>query len=113
MEALKDVELAFRYVGHVWSAFDNLEPQSPDLRCCVSVSGRITVEKISGFLLCLLSPAWRAKLCGEFSKTRRFEMEKDEAETLKTVVTLGCGGGGETDPGADGEREDGVEAERA
>ena len=45
---------------------------------------------MSGFLLSLLSPVWRARLCGEFSygRERRLELEEDEAEGLKTLVEL-------------------------
>ena len=43
-------------------------------------SGR--VKRMSGFLLSLLSPVWRARLCGEFRHGRegRLELEEDDGE---------------------------------
>ena len=47
----------------------------------------------SGFLLSILSPVWRAKLCGEIgaSEGRVLMMDADEETLFWKVVALGCG----------------------
>ena len=48
---------------------------------------------VSGFVLCLLSPVWRAKLCGLVGAKRRRELHfhGDEASAFWKVLALGCG----------------------
>jgi hypothetical protein len=48
---------------------------------------------VSGFLLCILSPVWRAKLCGEIGNQSRqsLEVEEGEAMVFSQLLALGCG----------------------
>ena len=50
--------------------------------------------RVSDFLLCLLSPVWRAKLCGGFSgsTSRRLEMQAEEETAFQQLLRLGVGG---------------------
>ena len=47
----------------------------------------------SGFLLSILSPVWRAKLCGEIgaSEGRVLMIDADDEKLFWKVVALGCG----------------------
>jgi hypothetical protein len=50
-------------------------------------------DKASGFLLSLLSPVWRAKLCGEVGGEARWQLalEGGEAGLFRKLVALGSG----------------------
>ena len=50
-------------------------------------------EKASSFLLCMLSPAWRAKLCGEVGADEGKLLNLDDLDEshFSKVVALGCG----------------------
>ena len=50
-------------------------------------------DKASGFLLSLLSPVWRAKLCGDIGGKARWQLELDRSEAglFSKVVALGSG----------------------
>ncbi len=50
-------------------------------------------ERASGFLLSMLSPVWRAKLCGEVgnSEGQMLNMDEEDESLFSKVVALGCG----------------------
>ena len=50
-------------------------------------------EKASSFLLSMLSPAWRAKLCGNIGANheKTLIMEEEDRPLFLKVVALGCG----------------------
>ena len=47
----------------------------------------------NGFLLCILSPVWRAKLCGEFgnTSTQILKLEEKDETVFSQILALGCG----------------------
>ena len=51
------------------------------------------MDKASGFLLCALSPVWRAKLCGDIGGETRGQLALDggEARLFSKLVALGAG----------------------
>ena len=52
-------------------------------------------KEASGFLLCMLSPVWRAKLCHDLcsASVKVLELQADEEEAYEILVALGCGMG--------------------
>ena len=48
---------------------------------------------LSGFLLCILSPVWRAKLCGDIGNEPRqnLNLDEDDATVFSQLLELGCG----------------------
>ena len=47
---------------------------------------------MSGFLLSILSPVWRAKICSVFRfADKRLDLTSEDASSFLTVVKLGCG----------------------
>ena len=48
---------------------------------------------VSGFILCILSPVWRAKLCGKVGADKRAQLhlDGDEFSAFSKVLALGCG----------------------
>ena len=48
---------------------------------------------MSGFLLCILSPVWRAKLCGDIGNEPRqnLNLDEDDATVFSQLLELGCG----------------------
>jgi hypothetical protein len=50
-------------------------------------------EMVNGFILCMLSPVWKAKLCGEVGSQKRHELhfDSDEVSAFWKVLALGCG----------------------
>ena len=48
---------------------------------------------VSGFLLCILSPVWRAKLCGEMGEDPRqnIKLEEEDRMDFSQLLALGCG----------------------
>ena len=61
------------------------------MHCCRTAAPTV---KASGFLLCLLSPVWRAKLCGDIGGEARWQLALDggEAGLFGQLVRLGSGG---------------------
>ena len=63
--------------------------------CDVDVicSGATAASKASGFLLSILSPVWRAKLCGEMGGETRWQLALDggEAFMFSKLIKLGSG----------------------
>ena len=55
--------------------------------------GAAPAVKASGFLLSLLSPVWRAKLCGAIGGEARWQLalDRSEAGLFSKVVALGSG----------------------
>ena len=51
------------------------------------------VDRASGFLLSILSPVWRAKLCGDVGgeSRRQLDLEGEEASAFKRLLALGSG----------------------
>ncbi len=49
--------------------------------------------KLTGFSLSMLSPVWRAKICGEVgcASKGQLELESGEMHAIKKVVELCCG----------------------
>jgi WD40 repeat protein len=62
-----------------------------DLRARLSRTQQ--TERENGFLLCMLSPVWRAKLCGEVGTNVRqtLSLGEEDASLFSKVVALGCG----------------------
>ena len=52
-----------------------------------------STDKASGFLLSILSPVWRAKLCGDIGSKTRWQLALDggEAGLFRQLVALGSG----------------------
>jgi hypothetical protein len=50
-------------------------------------------DKASGFLLSMLSPVWRAKLCGDIGGEARWQLALDGTEVglFRQLVALGSG----------------------
>jgi hypothetical protein len=48
---------------------------------------------LSGFLLCILSPVWRAKLCGDIGEKPRqnLNLEGEDETVFSQLLELGCG----------------------
>ena len=55
------------------------------------------MDKASGFLLSILSPVWRAKLCGDIGGEARWQLALDggEAGLFSKLVVLGTQWGAE------------------
>jgi hypothetical protein len=62
------------------------------------------IEKSNGFLLSMLSPVWRARLCGEIgvNKGRVLDMDEEDASLFMQVVALGCGNSVQVGRGLEG-----------
>jgi hypothetical protein len=71
-------------------------------------------ENASGFLLSVLSPVWRAKLCGDLggATKRELALEGGEAGLFSKLVALGCGESVTMDEGLEGVVELGQMADR-
>jgi hypothetical protein len=74
----------------------------PDLQSPLRGDG--PAGSASGFLLSVLSPVWRAKLCGDWEgETRReLALEGGEAGLFSKLVALGCGAAVTMDGGLEG-----------
>jgi hypothetical protein len=61
-------------------------------------------DKASGFLLSVLSPVWRATLCGDIGGEARRELALDggEGELFRKLVALGCGAAVTVEGGVEG-----------
>ena len=51
------------------------------------------IDRASGFLLSMLSPVWRAKLCGDVGGESRLQLDLagEEASAFKKLLALGSG----------------------
>ena len=78
--------------------------------------GRIAAatDKASGFLLSILSPVWRAKLCGDIGGDARWQLALDggEAGLFRKLVALGSGAAVTVEGGLGGVLELGLMADR-
>ena len=70
-------------------------------RCCRTAELQ---DKASGFLLSVLSPVWRAKLCGDIGGGARWQLALDggEAGLFSKLVALGSGAAVRVDGGVGG-----------
>jgi hypothetical protein len=71
-------------------------------------------DKASGFLLSVLSPVWRAKLCGDIGGEARWQLTLDGGETglFRQLVALGSGAAVRIEGGLEGAMGLGLMADR-
>ena len=65
--------------------------------------GAAPAVKASGFLLSVLSPVWRAKICGDVGGNTRWQLDLagDDSYIFSKLVMLGCGTSVTMDGGVD------------
>ena len=78
-------------VGNTLPAAEKRVKNFPSLRTCCRSSDQ--TQKVSGFLLCILSPVCRAKLCGEIGEDPRqnLKLEEEDRMDFSQLLALGCG----------------------